>query len=55
MTFGFTEEQDMLRSEVHKFLAKRCPLLQRLECGHGWLIHPDGYTPSPPLTPTRLS
>ena len=26
MNFGFTEEQDLLRSEVHKFLTKRCPL-----------------------------
>ena len=26
MNFGFTEEQDLLRSEVHKFLAGRCPL-----------------------------
>jgi alkylation response protein AidB-like acyl-CoA dehydrogenase len=26
MNFGFTEEQDLLRSEVRKFLAERCPL-----------------------------
>ncbi len=26
MNFGFTEEQDLLRNEVRKFLAKRCPL-----------------------------
>ena len=26
MNFGFTEEQDLLRSEVQKFLAQRCPL-----------------------------
>jgi alkylation response protein AidB-like acyl-CoA dehydrogenase len=26
MNFGFTEEQDLLRSEVHKFLDERCPL-----------------------------
>ena len=26
MNFGFTEEQDLLRSEVRNFLAKRCPL-----------------------------
>ena len=26
MNFGFTEEQDLLRNEVRKLLAKRCPL-----------------------------
>jgi alkylation response protein AidB-like acyl-CoA dehydrogenase len=26
MNFGFTEEQEMLRNEVRKFLAERCPL-----------------------------
>jgi acyl-CoA dehydrogenase len=28
MNFGFTEEQDLLRSEVRKFLAETCPLDQ---------------------------
>ena len=26
MNFGFTEEQDLLRNEVNKCLAERCPL-----------------------------
>src|SRR5262245_12751717 len=28
MNFGFTEEQELLRSEVRKFLAEGCPLEQ---------------------------
>jgi acyl-CoA dehydrogenase len=28
LNFGFTEEQDFLRSEVRKFLAERCPLAE---------------------------
>ena len=39
MNFGFTEEQDLLRAEVRKFLDARCPLeqvrtLMETERGH---------------------
>ncbi|MBW2228909.1 MAG: acyl-CoA dehydrogenase [Deltaproteobacteria bacterium] len=35
MNFGFTAEQDMLRSEVRKFLAERCPLAAVRRIGGG--------------------
>lgn len=35
MNFGFTEEQDLLRSEVRKILAERCPLDEVRRIGEG--------------------
>ncbi len=41
MNFGFTEEQDLLRAEVRKFLDKNAPL----EEVRKWVETPEGYSP----------
>ncbi len=42
MNFGFTEEQEMLRSEVRKFLAERCPM----EEARRIMETPEGHSPA---------
>lgn len=41
MNFGFTEEQELLRAEVRKFLDKNAPL----EEVRKWVESPEGYSP----------
>ncbi len=42
MNFGFSEEQDLLRSEVRRFLAERCPMSEVREI----IATPSGYSES---------
>ncbi len=41
MNFGFTEEQDLLRDEVRKFLEERCPMEEVRRISQT----PEGYSP----------
>jgi alkylation response protein AidB-like acyl-CoA dehydrogenase len=41
MNFGFTEEQEILRAEVAKFLAERCPMDEARRI----METPEGYSP----------
>ena len=41
MNFGFSDEQDLLRSEARKLLAEQCPLSEVRKIGES----PDAHSP----------